>query len=239
MASQPYLDVMARERGAPGITSSSGGRPTPFFRVDGSAPSVDNPVNAGVNFQGGPMFGFGPPLSRRQAAIRGAIATVLGIVAVAWPGITIGTAVALFAIYCFSDAITQLSATFGAGRSAGGRVASVLVAIVDIGAAVVALAYPGISAEVLVVVIGLWALVSGALELAAAWRLRDAHMGAGWLTLGGVLSVVAGVLLVAAPDIGAFTIALVFGFYLLAYGVSLLVAAAITPRNETVGDAVA
>ncbi|MEA2182799.1 MAG: hypothetical protein QOF69_1984, partial [Solirubrobacteraceae bacterium] len=39
--------------------------------------------------------------------------------------------------------------------------------------------------------------------------------------------------------IGAFTIALVFGFYLLAYGVSLLIAAAITPQNETVGDAVA
>ena len=185
------------------------------------------------------MFAFGTPLSRRHAAIRGAIATVLGIVAIAWPGITIGVAVALFVIYCFVDAIVQLSATFGTGRSAGSRVVTVLVAIVDIGAAVVALAYPGITAEVLVVVIGLWALVSGVLELAGAWQLRGAHMGAGWLTLGGVLSVVVGVLLVAAPDIGAVTIALVFGFYLLAYGVSLLVAAAITPRNETVGDAVA
>src|SRR3954471_4752490 len=107
------------------------------------------------------MFAFGPPLSRRHAAIRGAIATVLGIVAIAWPGITIGVAVALFAIYCFSDAITQLSATFGAGRSAGGRAATVLIAVVDIAAAVVALAYPGITAAVLVVVIGLWALVSG------------------------------------------------------------------------------
>jgi uncharacterized membrane protein HdeD (DUF308 family) len=185
------------------------------------------------------MFGFGPPLSRRHAAIRGALAAVLGIVAIAWPGITIGVAVALFVIYCFVDAIVQLIATFGMGRSAGSRVVTVLVAIVDIGAAVVAIAYPGITAEVLVVVIGLWALVSGVLELAAAWRLRDADTAAGWLTLGGVLSVVAGVLLVAAPDIGAFTIALVFGFYLLAYGVSLLIAAAITPQNETVGDAVA
>jgi uncharacterized membrane protein HdeD (DUF308 family) len=185
------------------------------------------------------MFAFGPPLSRRHAAIRGAIATVLGIVAVAWPDITIGVAVALFAIYCFSDAITQLSATFGAGRSAGGRAATVLLVIVDVAAAVVAIAYPGITAAVLVVVIGLWALVCGVLELAAAWRLRDADTGAGWLTFGGVLSVVAGVLFVVAPDIGALTIALVFGFYLLAYGVSLLVAAAITPRNETVGDAVA
>jgi uncharacterized membrane protein HdeD (DUF308 family) len=185
------------------------------------------------------MFAFGPPLSRRHAAIRGAIATVLGIVAVVWPDITVGVAVALFAIYCFSDAITQLSATFGARRSAGGRAATVLLVIVDVAAAVVAIAYPGITAEVLVVVIGLWALVSGVLELAAAWRLRDADAGAGWLTFGGVLSVVVGVLLVVAPDIGALTIALVFGFYLLVYGVSLLIAAAITPRNETVGDAVA
>jgi uncharacterized membrane protein HdeD (DUF308 family) len=222
-----------------GITKSSGGRARSFFQVGRGARSVDNPENAGANFQGGAMFAFGPPLSRRHAAVRGAIATVLGIVAVAWPGITIGVAVALFAIYCFMDAITQLSATFGPGRSAGGRAATVLLAIVDVAAAVVAIAYPGISAAVLVVVIGLWALVSGVFELAAAWRLRDADTGAGWLTFGGVLSVVAGVLLVVAPDIGAFTIALVFGFYLLAYGVSLLVAAAITPRNETVGDAVA
>jgi uncharacterized membrane protein HdeD (DUF308 family) len=185
------------------------------------------------------MFAFGQPLSRRDAAIRGAIAAVLGIIAVVWPGITIGVAVALFAIYCFSDAITRLTVTFGADRDTGSRVAAVLVAIVDVAAAVVAIAYPGITAAVLVVVIGLWALVYGVLELAGAWQLRDAHMGAGWLTLGGVLSIVVGVLLVAAPDIGALTISLVFGFYLLVYGVSLLVAAAVTPRNETVGDAVA
>jgi uncharacterized membrane protein HdeD (DUF308 family) len=110
---------------------------------------------------------------------------------------------------------------------------------VDVAAGVVAIVYPGITAQALVIVIGVWALVSGSVEIAAAWRLRGTHTGSGWLTVGGVLSLVAGVLLIAWPNIGAVTLALVFGIYLLAYGTTLLAAAAITPKEHNVRDALA
>lgn len=48
------------------------------------------------------MFVFGPPISLGHAALRGAIAALLGVACPVSPGFTIGVAVALFAVYCFA-----------------------------------------------------------------------------------------------------------------------------------------
>ena len=45
------------------------------------------------------------------------------------------------------------------------------------------------------------------------------------------MSIAAGVLLIAWPGIGAFTLAIVFGAYLLAYGLTVLISAAVVPRG--------
>jgi len=182
------------------------------------------------------MFDFGPSLSRGHAAVSGMLAVALGAVCVIWPGITVGVVVALFAIFCFADAITRVAHVFRSGEAGGRRVMMVVLSLVDVAAGVVAISYPGITAGVLVIVIGIWAISAGFLELAAAWELPGS--GSGWLAVGGVLSVAAGVLLIAWPGIGAVSLALVFGIYLLAYGVTLLVAAAVTPGGERV-DALA
>ena len=50
------------------------------------------------------MFSLHPSLTRSDALWRGGIALVLGLVFLIWPGVTIGTALALFAIFCFVDA---------------------------------------------------------------------------------------------------------------------------------------
>jgi uncharacterized membrane protein HdeD (DUF308 family) len=181
------------------------------------------------------MFAFGPPISRRNAALRGAVAAALGVACLVWPGITVGVAVALFAIYCFADAITQFVSFFRSDESTGRHVLMILLGLLDVAAGVIAVSYPGITAGALVIVIGIWAIVGGGLELAGAWSI--AGPGSGWLTVGGVLAIVAGVLLVAWPGIGAFTLAIVFGIYLLAYGLTMLLSAAVTPSGTEVGEA--
>jgi uncharacterized membrane protein HdeD (DUF308 family) len=67
------------------------------------------------------------PLSRGQAAARGLLALILGVVFIVWPGISIGTAVVLFAIYCLMDAGIQIGNLFAAGASAGTRVLRLLL----------------------------------------------------------------------------------------------------------------
>ena len=177
------------------------------------------------------MFSLTPSLTRGQAAWRGGLALVLGIVFVIWPDVTIGTAVVLFAIYCLVDAVLQFTAVFSGVGSGGMRFLRVLLALLDIAAAVIAVAWPGPTAEVLVIVIGFWAIFGGVAELWGAFTFHSGLLG-----VTGVLSVVAGIVLVAAPGIGAVSLAIIVGIYLAAYGIMMLVAAAKTPAGEPVSE---
>jgi uncharacterized membrane protein HdeD (DUF308 family) len=181
------------------------------------------------------MFAFTQPLSRGHAALRGVLALALGVVFLIWPGITIGTAVALFAVFCFADAFVALARLFSAGDTAGDRVLQILRIALDVGAAVVAIAYPGMTAEALTIIIGVYAIIIGISELTGSSALsRIGAGGTGWLVVTGLLSIAAGVLLMVWPDIGAVTLAVVFGSYLAAYGVVMLVSAAVAPKGANV-----
>jgi uncharacterized membrane protein HdeD (DUF308 family) len=68
-------------------------------------------------------------------------------------------------------------------------------------------------------------VLAGALQLAAAVRLRRERPGWWVLALSGVVSLIAGVIILARPDIGALALATVLGVYALLAGVALLWAA--------------
>lgn len=180
------------------------------------------------------MFTLISPLSRGRAVLRGALATILGIVFVIWPGITIQTAVVLFALYCVADAVMQFTDVFSEGERGGQRALGVVLALLDLAAAAIAIAYPGATATILVLIIGIWAIVSGLAELAAAFRFSSGVLG-----VTAVLSIAAGIVLVVWPGIGAVTLAVIVGFYLALYGLVLLVAALRTPAHRHVGDPLA
>jgi len=185
------------------------------------------------------MFTLHSSLTRSHAALRGILALALGLVFLIWPGVTIGVAVALFAIFCFVDAIIASARLFSSGQSTGDRILQVLRMVVDVAAALVAIAYPGPTAEVLTVIIGVYAIVVGILELAASGGpLAKATGNSGLAVLAGVLSIIVGVLLIIWPNIGVVTLAVLFGAYLAAYGAILLVSAAMAPGVKTVSSPV-
>jgi uncharacterized membrane protein HdeD (DUF308 family) len=185
------------------------------------------------------MFTQLSSLTRSHAALRGILALVLGLVFLIWPGVTVGVAVALFAVFCFVDAIVASTQLFSSGRSAGDRILQVLRMVVDVAAAFVAIAYPGPTAEVLTVIIGIYVIAIGILELAASGGpLAEAAGSSGLAVLAGVLSIIVGVLLIIWPNIGVVTLAVLFGAYLAAYGVVLLVSAAMAPKGRTVPNPV-
>jgi len=86
------------------------------------------------------MFTLHSSLTRSHAALRGILALALGLVFLIWPGVTIGVAVALFAIFCFVDAVVASTRLFSSGRSAGDRILQMLRMVVDVAAALVAIA---------------------------------------------------------------------------------------------------
>jgi uncharacterized membrane protein HdeD (DUF308 family) len=175
------------------------------------------------------------PVSRGHAAFRGFVAAALGIALIAWPAITIGTVVVLFAAYALVDAGTVAVRAFGHGVSGGDRALLLLRSGIEVVAAIVAVAYPGVTASIMTVILGIYAITVNGLDLAVIGKLsRLGAKGLGWEIATGVLGVMTGVALVVWPGIGAVTLAIVFGAYLTFAGGAMLISAAVTPRGELV-----
>jgi uncharacterized membrane protein HdeD (DUF308 family) len=154
--------------------------------------------------------------------IRGLAAVLLGVLALAWPGITLVALVFLFAGYSLVDGVASLVGAVRAMEHHDRWGVLVLEGIVGIAAAVVTLAWPAITAIALVYVIAAWAIITGVLEIAAAIRLRR-HISGEWLLiLGGIASLAFGILLMIAPLAGALVIAIWVGVYAVFFGVMLM-----------------
>jgi len=152
----------------------------------------------------------------------GILAIIVGIIALAWPSVTVYALVILFAVYAFIDAGLQAMRAFSS-RSAGPVFGHLLLGLVDLAAGVIALVWPGPTALVLVLIVGVWAIIGGLVELFAAFQSGETAGTRALFILGGLVSIAFGVVLFARPNVGAVTLALLFGLFSLIYGVSQIV----------------
>jgi len=157
-------------------------------------------------------------------AIRGALAILFGLIALFMPGITMLTLVIIFAAYAVMDGIFAIVAAMRAAQRHERWLLLVVEGIADIAAAIVFLVWPEVTVVVFVLVLAVWAIITGLLELAAGIRL-DFIAGRGWLIFGGILSVLFGVLLIVAPMAGAVVLTWWLGAYALLFGIALVVLA--------------
>jgi uncharacterized membrane protein HdeD (DUF308 family) len=149
--------------------------------------------------------------------VRGLLAVAVGIVALAWPGITILALVILFAIYAFIAAGMEAVKAFSSER-AGPVMGHLLLGLVDVGAGVIALAWPGPTALVLVLLVGAWAMVAGLVEIYAGSQVGESAGTRALFFVSGLISIAFGIVLFARPGVGAVTLALLFGLFNLVYG---------------------
>jgi len=155
--------------------------------------------------------------------VRGLVAILLAGIAFAWPGITLTALVFLFGGYALVDGIV---ATTAAVRAANRRERwgwLLLEGLTGIFAAIVTAVWPGITLLALIFVIAAWAILTGAMAIASAIRLRKEIRGEWLLALSGVASIVFGALLAAIPGVGALVITIWLGAYLLVAGVLMVV----------------
>jgi uncharacterized membrane protein HdeD (DUF308 family) len=156
-------------------------------------------------------------------ALRGLAAIIFGILAFIWPGITLTVVILFYGAYALVDG---LLAVYAAIRSRGQHLwALLLEGIVGIAAGLIALLWPALTALALVYVIAVWAILTGALEIVAAVRMRRVISNEWALIFAGALSVVFGVLLVIQPGAGALTLVWLIGLYAVLFGLGLLVVA--------------
>jgi uncharacterized membrane protein HdeD (DUF308 family) len=157
-------------------------------------------------------------------ALRGAFAILFGLIAIFLPFATIEGLVLVFAIYMLADGIMAMVAGLRAAAHHERWALLILEGVVNLLAGAVAMAMPGLTVLVLVVVLGIWSVVTGAMLLAAAFRLHGGH-GRWWLALSGLVSILWGVALNIAPIAGALVLTWWLGGYALVFGVVLLVLA--------------
>jgi uncharacterized membrane protein HdeD (DUF308 family) len=152
-------------------------------------------------------------------ALRGLLAIAFGIITFALPGVTMLSLVLVFAIYAIADGVFALIAALREARWG----ALVLEGVVNIAVGAAAIAWPGLTVLAFVLLVGVWAVLSGGLMLAAGLSLGIRHGGL-WLLFGGGTSVIYGALLLAAPMIGAVVLTWWIGLYALIFGAALLAA---------------
>ncbi|MFI5607794.1 HdeD family acid-resistance protein [Amycolatopsis sp. NPDC051903] len=155
---------------------------------------------------------------------RGGFAVVFGVIALIWPGLTALALAFVFGIYALVDAVGAFMQAFRPGDGMH-RAAYALFGVLGLAAGVVALVWPGVTILVLAILVGAWAVVTGVAEIVAAIRLRKQISGEGFLIFAGVVSVIAGVLVLFHPIAGVYGIALLVGIYALVYGIMLVVLA--------------
>jgi uncharacterized membrane protein HdeD (DUF308 family) len=155
-------------------------------------------------------------------ALRGVVAILLGIFTFLLPGITLGALVLLFGAYALIDGVLNLIAAWRAHAGQEHWWVLVFEGIAGIAAGITTFLWPAITTVVLVFLIAAWAIVTGVFEIAAAIRLRKVITGEWVLALLGIISIMFGVFIAAAPIAGALAIALWFGIYAFAFGILMV-----------------
>ncbi|WP_428488797.1 HdeD family acid-resistance protein [Rhodopila sp.] len=153
--------------------------------------------------------------------LRGLIAVLFGVVALAAPGAVLLSLAFFFGIYLLIDGVIGLVSSVRAvvaNRHWGALLAE---AVLNIAMGLIALILPSAAVLAFVLLMAAWALISGGLMLAAALKLHASH-GRWWLGLGGVISILWGVMLVLTPMVGAVVVTWWLGAYAIIFGISLL-----------------
>jgi uncharacterized membrane protein HdeD (DUF308 family) len=157
--------------------------------------------------------------------LRGIVGVIFGVVAFVSRGATLLALVFVWGAYAVIDGAFALYMTYLAARQERRWWPYLLEGLAGIGAGIVAFAWPGMTALALLYLIAAWAILTGIVEIIAAVDLRKQIQNEWLLGLGGVLSIVFGILVAVQPDAGALVVVWTIALYALLFGITLIVLA--------------
>ncbi|AKU90809.1 HdeD family acid-resistance protein [Vulgatibacter incomptus] len=169
----------------------------------------------------------------RAITVRGVLAIAFGILEIVWPRMTLRVLVGILAAWIFANGILALVAGIGAAKRHGRSAYLIFEGILGMVAGVVVFVLPMVTAYAVVFVVGIWAVIAGFFQLAAALALRHHVTGEWLLGLSGVASIVLGILLFTHPSAGAVALGWLIAAYALVFG-ALLVAFGLWLRSRAV-----
>ncbi len=152
--------------------------------------------------------------------LRGIAAVAFGVLTFIWPQISLVSLILVYGIYALVDGVLALIAAIRGGGFAPRWLA--LGGVISILAAGVAFAWPGLTALVLVYLIGFWSILRGVLEIVGAIRLHNEIANEWSLGAAGALSVIFGLILVFMPGAGALGLLWLIAAWAVLFGLLLI-----------------
>jgi uncharacterized membrane protein HdeD (DUF308 family) len=149
----------------------------------------------------------------------GIVTLLAGLFTLFWPGRTIVVVAVLFGVQLVVAGVFRFIAALAADEESGGaRALLALLGVLSFIVGLYALRNVLVTIAALALLLGIFWIVNGAVEVFAALSHRGMQ-GRGWTIFMGLLSVVAGVVVLVYPAISLATLAIVLGFWLLVYGI--------------------
>ena len=156
------------------------------------------------------------------SVIRGALAIIFGLIAFFAPIETALVLALVIGIFAIVDGVIDLVDAIR-HRGSAGMVGRIVLGIASILFGLVILFWPGRSLEVLVILVGIWSVVVGILQIVVSVGHRgDRDSGWVWGLVAGILSVLFGVLVMISPSAGLVTIIWIVGIYAILFGIALI-----------------
>jgi uncharacterized membrane protein HdeD (DUF308 family) len=150
--------------------------------------------------------------------LRGIAAIVFGVLAFAWPGLTLLTLILLYGAYALIDGVIAIVAAI-TGNAPAGRWWLAIAGILGIAVGALTFMLPGMTALILLFTIAGWAVAIGVLQIIGAIRLRKEIDNEWLLILNGAISVFFGLGVMVYPGAGALALVWVIGTYAIIAGV--------------------
>lgn len=157
--------------------------------------------------------------------VRGVLAILFGIAAWTWPGLTVATLIWILGAYIVIDGVLSVIGFFRHGDlSWGRRILLLLWGVVEVIAGIVLWIAPGLGAITLMVIFGVWSMLTGMFLLVSAFT-RDGHLMSPWMqAIVGILGILVGIYLVVEPGRGALATIWAIGVIAIAYGILMILA---------------
>jgi uncharacterized membrane protein HdeD (DUF308 family) len=149
----------------------------------------------------------------------GLLTVLAGLGALAWPGETLLVVAVLFGVQLIFSGVFRLVTALSVDMAAvGTRILYALLGILSVIVGLWAIRHVLLTLLALVVFLGIYWIVSGTIDIFTALS----HHGLperGWTVVMGLLSILAGLIVLAVPGLSLVSLAVILGVWLLIFGV--------------------
>jgi uncharacterized membrane protein HdeD (DUF308 family) len=155
----------------------------------------------------------------KSTLISGVLSLIVGVVVLAWPGISVLTAAVAFGIYLLITGAAQVVFAFSLHVSAGSRILLFISGAASLILAVLAFRHfgQGYAVLLLAIWIGIGFIFRGVATTVSA--IHDPNLpGRGWSIFLGAITLIAGIVVLGSPLQSILTLALVVGVFFVFIG---------------------